>query len=289
MQLTKRERPSFLLIRQLLAILGLGVFFGLAGPFGTYPDLVTTTRYIYWIGLLLIGYLNVLIVAHAFQAMPLLKKAPEIFMVILIALVSAIPTTFVVAWAESLLRLGRAVPFESLPELYMSVAAVQILAVVLLMKNTPFWQSFLFTPRQESAGESNNGPADSPHLNDSLPADFPSPPSLTSSFHRRLPASLGTELLALEAEDHYVRVYTRLGSGLILLRLSDALAELDRAAGCQVHRSWWVAYKAVTHITREQNRITLHLANNVEIPVSRTYLATVRAVAWPNITRPQAA
>ena len=42
-------------------------------------------------------------------------------------------------------------------------------------------------------------------------------------------------------EDHYVRVFTDAGESLILLRLSDAMAEVRDVPGLQIHRSHWVA------------------------------------------------
>jgi DNA-binding LytR/AlgR family response regulator len=61
----------------------------------------------------------------------------------------------------------------------------------------------------------------------------------------RIPAKLGTELLYIEVEDHYLRVHTPLGSDLLLFRLADAVAGLEPALGRQVHRSYWVARHAV--------------------------------------------
>ena len=37
----------------------------------------------------------------------------------------------------------------------------------------------------------------------------------------------GAEIFAVEAEDHYLRLHTSRGSDLILMRLSDAVAELE--------------------------------------------------------------
>ena len=69
---------------------------------------------------------------------------------------------------------------------------------------------------------------------------------------RRVPPALGRDLLALEMEDHYLRIHTALGSDLILLRLRDALAELGPSRGRQVHRSWWVAEGAVASAERDR-------------------------------------
>jgi hypothetical protein len=96
----------------------------------------------------------------------------------------------------------------------------------------------------------------------------------------RLPAHLGREVLALQAEDHYVRVHTAAGSTLLLMRLADAIAELDGLEGERVHRSWWVARSAVTAGRPEGRRMTLTLANGVEAPVTREAAPRLRRAGW---------
>ena len=100
-------------------------------------------------------------------------------------------------------------------------------------------------------------------------------------FMDRLPAHLQhSRLLALEAEDHYLRVHCDSGSALILMRLSDAVAELGRLEGARTHRSWWVARDAVTGAERGGGRATLRLVNGLRVPVSRSYSAALRARHW---------
>ena len=82
------------------------------------------------------------------------------------------------------------------------------------------------------------------------PASVPETPR-QPAFLDRLPAELDTGLIALEMEDHYVRAHTMLGSDLVLLRMRDAIAELEGVEGAQVHRSWWVARDAVERVERE--------------------------------------
>jgi DNA-binding LytR/AlgR family response regulator len=101
-----------------------------------------------------------------------------------------------------------------------------------------------------------------------------------SAFLRRIPAKLGTDLIYIEVEDHYLGVHTNLGSDLILFRMSDAVAELDPMFGRQVHRSYWVAKRGVASIERDRYRIRLLLTTGVQIPVSRTYLPALREAGW---------
>jgi DNA-binding LytR/AlgR family response regulator len=97
----------------------------------------------------------------------------------------------------------------------------------------------------------------------------------------RLPIHLREAAIwAIESEDHYLRVHTDLGSDLILMRLSDAIAATEGLDGAQTHRSWWVASKAIMRIERGDGRATLHLNGGVTAPVSRTYYRTLIATGW---------
>jgi hypothetical protein len=100
-------------------------------------------------------------------------------------------------------------------------------------------------------------------------------------FLARLPPRLrGAELYAVEAEDHYLRLHTSLGQDLILMRLADAVAELEGVEGAQTHRSWWVARAAVTAAERLDGRAVLTLKDGSEAPVSRGFAPTLRAAGW---------
>ncbi len=100
-------------------------------------------------------------------------------------------------------------------------------------------------------------------------------------FLARLPAKLqGAEIYAVEAEDHYLRLHTSLGQDLILLRLADAIAELEGLEGAQTHRSWWVAKAAVASVERGDGRATLTLKDGAEVPVSRGFAKQLRSAGW---------
>jgi hypothetical protein len=102
-----------------------------------------------------------------------------------------------------------------------------------------------------------------------------------SRFRERLPLHLqGAKLLALASEDHYLRVYTDMGNAMILMRLSDAIAELGSANGAQTHRSWWVARDAVAKAVRGDGKAVLTLSDGTEAPVSRTYYRVLSGQGW---------
>lgn len=107
--------------------------------------------------------------------------------------------------------------------------------------------------------------------------EAPPPPK----FLERLPLKLrGAEVWAVEAEDHYLRLHTSKGQDLILMRLADAIAELEGIEGAQTHRSWWVARDAIVDARRGDGRATLTLKDGAEVPVSRTYAGALRERGW---------
>jgi DNA-binding LytR/AlgR family response regulator len=102
-----------------------------------------------------------------------------------------------------------------------------------------------------------------------------------SRFMARLPMRLRhARLIALEAEDHYLRVHTDAGSELILMRLGDAVAELDGLEGSRTHRSWWVARAAVTDVVVTAGRVSLTLHGGLSAPVSRSSKAALAQAGW---------
>lgn len=102
-------------------------------------------------------------------------------------------------------------------------------------------------------------------------------PSPISRFLSRLPAKYReAELYAVSSEDHYLRIHTDRGEELILMRLSDAMRELEGAEGLQTHRSWWVASKGVDEVNRENGKQMLMLKSGVAAPVSRSYAKAVK-------------
>jgi DNA-binding LytR/AlgR family response regulator len=107
------------------------------------------------------------------------------------------------------------------------------------------------------------------------------PGAAPPKFLERIPLKLrGGELYAVQAEDHYLRLHTSRGSDLILMRLVDAVAELEGIEGAQVHRSWWVAKAAVTDARRADGRAVLTLKTGAEAPVSRSYAGALREAGW---------
>ncbi len=93
--------------------------------------------------------------------------------------------------------------------------------------------------------------------------------TLPKVLERAKPALRQATLIALSAEDHYVRLITDKGEELLLMRFADAVAETDPVEGVQVHRSWWVAREAIGHISKQGGNVKLTMRDGTEVPVSR--------------------
>ncbi|MEL7430603.1 MAG: LytTR family transcriptional regulator DNA-binding domain-containing protein [Pseudomonadota bacterium] len=98
-----------------------------------------------------------------------------------------------------------------------------------------------------------------------------------SLFIQRLPLHLGTDLISLQSQDHYLKVTTKKGSELLLMRMGDACQELEAVDGMQVHRSWWVSSTHVTELVKRGGKTVLKLSDGQEVPVSRGFAKTVEA------------
>lgn len=97
-------------------------------------------------------------------------------------------------------------------------------------------------------------------------------------FFSRLPDHIGTELIYLQMEDHYLRAVTEEGNALILMRFRDALNEIAGIDGIQVHRSWWVASAHIVKLSRKGRRLQLVMSDGARIPVSSSYRESIEQI-----------
>lgn len=243
----------------MLAALGVALLLGFLGPFGSYPAFPTATRYAYWLGLTGAGVLAA-IAADAVLPRTRLPAGPV--RIGAVALLSALPMTFVVAWAMALVQPGRVFAPQQLPALFAAVAAVQLLVVFATIATTRAAEG------AEARGDRSVSREPEAEV---TPATFP------AALLSRLPPGIGGEIIALETEDHYLRVHAAGGSALILMRMADAVAMLDPRLGAQVHRRWWVAEAAVAGVETEEQRLFLRLTDDRMVPVGRTFAAAAKA------------
>ena len=122
------------------AAVGVGLLLGFLGPFGTYPAFGRIERYAFWLGLGLTGYLWGFLAWKLVGNTPRLAQQPAPVNALLAGLLSAVPQTFMVFWALSLVQPGRTASTAALVSLFAAVTAVQLIllaAMVLIDRPLP--------------------------------------------------------------------------------------------------------------------------------------------------------
>lgn len=239
-------------------ILGVGLVLALVGPFGSFGA-PFSVRLLYWLAMSYAGYFLYFPAMRAASIFAPRLDLPEWSLWAAACVLASAPMS-VVVWAANLIwHPGRWLTLEQWIAHYFNVAVLAGLVCAL------FW----FTRQRRLA---RAAPAPEPEV----PAREPGLPRLVE----RLPPHLRAAPIALEMEDHYVRVHTQHGSTLVLMRMRDAVAELDGLPGALVHRSWWVAREAVTGTRREGRNVRLLLAGGIEAPVARAQAPGLEAEGW---------
>ena len=235
--------------RTLLVAAGIGVFMSFVAAFGT-EHVAFLPRTLFMVSLALAGTSMGMMSFRLAGALPLAGRGSYVRGV-LGALIMTVPMGLLV-WGATWVVPHNGAPLRYLPN-YVGVSAVMCQLMTAI--------GVFLSGRQ-------------------APAMSPAPPAPVK-FLDRLPLKLrGGEVWAVEAEDHYLRLHTSKGQDLILMRLADAVAELEGLEGAQVHRSWWVARSAVADARRGDGRATLTLKDGSEVPVSRTYARLIREAGW---------
>lgn len=247
------SRPPMLRMTRGLAIaVSAGLVLALTGAFGTV-EAPLWLRLVYWVPIMLVGAAWGHVCSLMIDRWMDLDERPWLAVAALSASISG-PVTLLVWAATGLIFEQRLYALEALP---LSFGPVLTITVAMSAINVFLSQ---VQPVQTHASAT-----------DTAPARFPD----------RLPMKLkGAAIRAVQAEDHYLRIHTDRGSDLILMRLSDALEELEGLEGSQTHRSWWVARDAVRDVTRGDGRATLTLEGGVSVPVSRRYAKALRDAGW---------
>lgn len=187
---------------------------------------------------------------------------PELFVVIGGLIILAAPVSLIGGVIEHLFHPGTP-PTDPIVVYFMILAMQPInVAYLIVERRLRRPRPVLIEPFGAASGETAPAPAPPPRL------------------LARLNPRLGGEVLALQGEDHYVRVHTALGSELLLMRLGDAIQELDGLEGERVHRSWWVARRAVGETRMDGRRACLVLTNGLHVTASREATPTLRRAGW---------
>ncbi|GGE38108.1 LytTr DNA-binding domain protein [Marinicauda pacifica] len=235
-----------------------GTILAILGPYNT-NEFGMPWVWIYWTSLMGLG----LIAAYAFERVfdRHLGDWPRPAYAVAQSIAVTLPVTLAVALVQYLT--DGPFPLEILPMIFFFVWVIAIVIVTITM----VVEGRMGGSGSARAGAGDGGPGEGP--------------AIGAALTEKLPVRLReAPILALQAEDHYLRVHTPLGDSLILMRLSDAIAAVEALDGARTHRSWWVAREAVTDANKSGGRATLTLSTGVQAPVSRTHARTLREAGW---------
>ncbi len=225
-------------------VVGLGLLFSWLGVYDT-GQVPFYKRFVFWTATMAVGAGSAMFVAP-FMWNDRFESWPAPFKIAIVAFTVSFPVTIVLfAFNGGPYSVNHAI-----------VQFVYVLIISLII-STGMYVAHIF----EQTKAATDAPSSDP----------------LAAFMDRLPVKFRTaELHAVSSEDHYLRVHTSLGEELILMRLADAVRELAKADGLQVHRSWWVAKQGVQDEKRVDGRSLLVLPSGTEVPVSRSYRARAK-------------
>lgn len=233
----------------LAGVAAIGLFLGLMGPFGSYLSGPPWQRVVYWIATVSLGAVAFALPARAILNLGMGRGRTWAWLAALVLAVS-LPFAALIGLIASAVWPDLA--SRGLLEWYgqvLAVAAPLVIGQALLSNRHRAQQAFVKSP------------------------DQPASPT-------NLLGTVASEVLCLRMEDHYVRVYTRSGSRLVLATLGQAIAAVAPREGLRVHRSWWVARDGVDQVKIEGRNLRLRLTNGVEAPVARSGIASLRSAGW---------
>ena len=239
---------------------------GFMGPFGTYGHEGLVDRTVHWWSLLMGAYL---LVRPAIPGLMAMARATEL------------PPRATVFWGVVVISLPlgllwRQVGRDTFREVdgYTGLLPFSLLCALAVLGVTD-WAKGADRRLAERKVQASRQQADG------QASDLPDGPAMEGAEGPPLrtflsPAFRGP-ILALQSEDHYVRVHGEKDSELLLMRLRDAIAQMHGVSGMQVHRSWWVAQDGMAGTERSGRNWGIVLKNGTVAPVARDTVPRLQA------------
>ncbi len=246
LQLTLRELRGVFTSPRAWAGMGLVILIlGFSGPFQTFQVLSLGPRMVYWaimgITTFAIGSFFGTWAAHALDDKPL--PGPVRFLAISIA--AGLPVALIVI-------LINAAAFETATGTPLEIFILGLYSIGIAMGISGMFA--VFSPY----GSSDSKEGEKPAILD------------------RLPVEKRGDLVSLSVQDHYVEVVTARARHLVLMRLSDAMRESGEKTGFQIHRSHWVARKAIASVKKNNGKVSIVTSGGDELPVSRSHVSKLK-------------
>jgi LytTr DNA-binding domain len=238
----------------ILIPLGVAITLAVVGAFGTYVSMTLPLRLLHFVSVALVVGGLAFALSESIRRFWFGGELP-FWAMLAVAFVTAPPGAWVVHLALTVWA-PWSIPYVTYPEL-----TLQVLAPNLLIGSIA-WALL-------------HGPAKTTDVGVAQPTNVTSGQALRA----KLPANVRhAAILALSAEDHYVRVRTDRGEALILINLANAIAALGENAGMRIHRSHWVSRQLVEGAAMHGSRHGLRVNDNTVLPVSRSGRKSLNAV-----------
>lgn len=233
--------------RKILVYFGGVLVLALTGPFGTYEAMAFSQRLVFW----LVVFTGIGFFMHVCQTAALrsrwLAPLPPVLRLGAGAVLAGLPGAAVVIFVYAVFH-PPVMAAGSLPVIWLQVALIGwVVGIVEFLD----WGT---TPAAAA------------------------PTRQRTAFHKRLPPELGDDIISISMQDHYAEVTTTKGRHLVLIRLGDAIAELQGAPGVQLHRSHYASAAHLLRLHREGTRLWATLSDGRSLPVSASRAEAVRAV-----------
>lgn len=249
LQFTLREMRRLFLGPRVLGALGLGVLIlGLSGPFQTFELLAVGPRLAYWAAMALLTFsTGAFFGTWSSRALsrhnwPLGAQVP------VAGLAAGLPVAVIVTIVNLMTFSGYGLDAVLLA----STAGYSVLVATAV--------SLIFALLRTKPNPANGQSA------------APEPTPLLA----RLALPQRGKLVSLSVQDHYVEVTTNKAKALVLMRLSDAIAETGGTPGLQIHRSHWVALDEVRRVTKSGGKMMVETTRGDHLPISRSFLGAAR-------------
>jgi len=215
-----------------------------SGPFGTIDVLPDGIRLVYW-GLIVLASSLIATWLHALIYIQSWMSLSGLFLVSLLF-------GLIIATVTVLLSLSLLVPIQRYPG-YARIFVYSFPSATILFFLTTLLARRQFNPPKEQQHER---------------------PALLKRLERYPDAN---EILALSAQDHYVEVTTDLGKELCLMRLEDAILEIEPEKGYRIHRSHWVAKSAIRDLIKQGATTKVVLVDGRKLSVSQARLSDFKS------------
>jgi hypothetical protein len=257
---------------ELWAMIVVAAIVGFLGPFGTYLDGDFLSRVSRWSLMLMGAYVMIRPVLLFCRWLEWVTHLPRGFIVFSGTIVSSFPMALIWLWnapreTRQLSGYGGLLPFAML-------CACLVLAVVWWAERADAHMRLYYRDGLPMLAGRDDVVADTPPPREVAPVNSErqangQPAGKVPRLRARLSRGFSGDILALESEDHYVRVHGSRQSELLLIRLRDAIVEMDGCPGVQTHRSWWVARDAVADTVVTGRSREIRLTNGLRVPVAR--------------------